>query len=94
MYLNTQELINELKGQNKSFITRVSKLQKEKYGNEDIFSAKIDFKCIEISFGENWIQFYFDNNGNVKDTIGNGQGHRYHKSIEKCAIELHKKYRS
>ena len=94
MYLNTKQLINELSGTNKSFITRVSKTQEEKYGNVDIFQARIGATYVEMYFGENWIQFSFGQENNVIDTYGNGQGHRYHKSLEKCAIELYKKYRS
>lgn len=94
MYLNTQELINELSGTNKSFITRVSRTQEEKYGNVDVFQARIGATYVEMDFGENWIEFSFDHNDKVIDTYGNGQGHKYHKSLEKCAIELYKKYRS
>lgn len=92
MYLNTQQLINELKGQNKSFITRVSNTQKEKYGNEDIFQARIGATYVDMYFGDYHIMFSFCGN-EVWDTSGNGQGHKYHKSLEKIAIELYKKYR-
>lgn len=94
MYLNTKELINELSGTNKSFITRVSKTQEEKYGNVDIFQARIGATYVDMYFGDYRITFSFDHNNKVMDTYGNGQGHKYHKSLEKCAIELYKKYRS
>ena len=88
-FLNTNQLIETLTGKNKSFIKRVSKQQEEKYGNIDIFDVTIrDIDDIEIYFGENWIRFFFRND-KVFDTIGIGQGHRYHQSIQACAEELH-----
>jgi hypothetical protein len=94
MYLNTKKLINELSGTNKSFITRVSKTQEEKYGNVDIFQARIGATYVDMYFGDYHIMFSFNSENEVWDTTGNGQGHKYHKSLEKCAIELYKKYRS
>ena len=92
-FLNTNQLIETLTGKNKSFIKRVSKQQEEKYGNIDIFDAIIrDVDDIEISFGENWIRFFFRND-KVCDTIGIGQGHRYHQSIQACAEELHNQFK-
>jgi len=99
--LNTQELINTLTGKNKSFIKRVAKHQEEKYGNIDVFTAIIypvethwygDCRKIEMQFGENWIDFYFDYKGDIVDTYGNGQGHKYHANLEACAKELYNKY--
>lgn len=94
MRYNTQDLINTLSGKNKSFIKRVAKHQEEKYGNVDIFSAYVlknnmngMTDRVSISFGDYWIEFYFKN-GKIFDTYGNGQGHKYHKSLEQCAIEL------
>ena len=43
---------------------------------------------VNISFGENWIEFYFDRNGNIKDTSGNGQGSRHQPYLENVAKEL------
>ena len=98
MRLNTQELIDILSGKNKSFIKRVAKHQEEKYGNVDIFNASIDknyrtneIDKIAISFGDYWIEFYFDYKGRIYDTYGNGQGHKYHKSLQSCAEELFRK---
>lgn len=100
MILNTQELIDTLSGKNKGFITRVSRKQLEKYGNEDVFGAIIYDKHvndyfgkikIEMQFGDYWIEFTFDDNGKVIDTYGNGQGHKYHKSLQSCAEELFRK---
>lgn len=96
MLLNTQQLIEKLSGANKSFIQRVSKRQEEKYGNKDVFWATLDFinNYIEIGFGENWLNFYFDsNNGKIICTTGIYQGGKYHKNLEKCAIELYDNYR-
>ena len=94
--LNTQQLISRLTGKNKSFIKRVSNTQENKYGNVDVFSASIetvptrqgDIAVVKMGFGENWIDFYFDYKGDVYETLGNGQGHKYHKSLEACAKEL------
>ena len=90
--LNTKQLIDALSGKNKAFISRVAKHQEEKYGNVDIFWASVEYHYVEIGFGDYSITFFFDINGNVKDTLGTGQGHRYHKSLQACAEELHKRY--
>lgn len=101
MRFNTQDLINNLSGKNKAFITRVAKHQEERYGNVDIFSASVQtfakgtyFEYIKVvmDFGENWIEFMFRPNGDLYNTYGNGQGHKYHKSLESCAIELFQKF--
>ena len=93
LLLNTQKLIETLSGKNKTFITRVAKQQYEKYRNKDVFSAYIDtyYNSIELCFGENSIEFYF-RNGEIYNTLGIGQGHKYHKNLESCAKELYKKY--
>lgn len=97
MYLHTNDLINTLTGKNKAFITRVAKHQEERYGNVDIFTASIHEtanlrgECITIMFGDYWIEFYFDNQGKLYDTYGNGQGHKYHKSLENVARELYER---
>ena len=88
MRYNTQKLINTLTGKNKAFITRVSKHQEERYGNVDVFSANVLGNVVSVDFGENWIDFTFDKQGKVIDTYGNGQGHKYHKSLESVAREL------
>ena len=97
MRYNTQDLINTLSGKNKSFIKRVANRQEQKYGNVDIFSAFVMkgnlngmTDRVSISFGDYWIEFYFKN-GKIFDTYGNGQGHKYHKSLEQCAIELYER---
>ena len=92
MRFNTKDLINALSGKNKAFITRVAKHQEERYGNVDIFSAKVFNTIVSMDFGENWIEFTFNSQGKIVDTYGNGQGHKYHKSLEQCAIELFNKY--
>ena len=94
--LNTKDLIENLTGKNKSFIKRVAKHQEEKYGNVDIFNAFITRNTyrdcmIEIQFGDYFIEFLFDLNGKLLDTYGNGQGQKYHKSLEECAKELFQK---
>ena len=99
MRYNTKQLIDTLSGKNKAFIKRVAKHQEEKYGNVDIFSASVQtigvFQThgiiVEICFGDYWIKFKFDNHGKIYDTYGNGQGHKYHKSLQACAEELFKK---
>ena len=97
MTYNTKDLIETLTGKNKSFIKRVAKHQEEKYGNVDIFTAIVyprEYSWrgyttkIEMQFGENWIDFFFNDKGEVEDTLGIGQGHRYHKNLEECAREL------
>ena len=101
MILNTQQLIETLTGKNKSFIKRVAKHQEEKYGNVDVFNAIIypvehhwygECHRIQMQFGENWIDFNLNFKGDVIDTYGNGQGHKYHKSLEECAKELFNKF--
>ena len=93
MKLDTEGLIHNLTGKNKAFVSRVAKTQEEKYGNVDVFWCRINKAYeIEIGFGDYWITFYFDDYGNVNDTLGNGQGHKYHDSLESCAIELRNKY--
>lgn len=101
MRFNTQELIRALTGKNKAFIKRVAKQQEERYGNVDVFEAIIyptqrdwygEITKVQMQFGENWIDFYIAHNGDVVDTLGIGQGHRYHKSLEACAKELLSKY--
>ena len=88
MRYNTQQLIEALTGKNRTFVKRVAKHQEERYGNRDIFSATAGNDCaVTISFGDYWIEFYF-RDGKVVDTYGNGQGHRYHKSLQSCAEEL------
>lgn len=93
LLLETQKLLEDLTGKNKTFITRVAKHQYEKYHNKNVFSAYIDtnYNSIEFCFGENSIEFYF-RNGEIYNTLGIGQGHKYHKSLASCAKELYKKY--
>ena len=90
MYFNTENLIKILTGKNKSFISRVAKQQEEKYGNVDIFQANInwDINMVEMCFGDYSIAFFFRDD-KIVDTLGNGQGHKYHKNLEACAIELY-----
>ena len=92
---DTQELKEVLTGKNKAFITKVANQQEAKYGNVDVFSATYEksnprYVVVEVCFGENWIDFYFDNNGKIFDTLGIGQGHKYHKSLESVAQEIYK----
>ena len=98
--LNTKELIENLTGKNKAFIKRVDKQQRERYGNEDVFDALLsthnkgtyfENTTIEMQFGENSIEFTFNTKGEIVNTYGNGQGHKYHKSLEACAKELFQK---
>lgn len=99
MYLNTKQLINITTGKNKSFLTRVSKQQEEKYGNVDIFDAHIDPYFynervrIIIGFGDYTITFFFDDSNHCFDKTGNGQGHRYANSLEAIATELAQKFK-
>lgn len=90
--MDTKDLINNLSGKNKAFITRVSKQQEERYGNVDIFNATIQNNFVEMCFGDYWIDFTFNSQGKVIVCYGTGQGHKYHKSLESCAIELFNKY--
>ena len=90
-FLNTKELIASLTGKNKGFITRVAKHQEEKYGNIDIFDAIIDGNHVQIGFGDYTISYYIENN-KIIDTLGNGQGSKYAKSLDACALELYKKF--
>lgn len=98
MRFNTKELIANLTGKNKSFITRVANTQERKYGNVDIFSACLVKghpnglnNLVSMCFGDYWIEFTFNNQGKIIDTYGNGQGHKYHKSLQACAEELFQK---
>ena len=96
MKLDTEGLVYNLTGANKSFLSRVAKQQEEKYGNVDIFECTISDNIynvsVEIDFGDYYIRWMFNSKGEIIDTIGSGQGHKYHKSLEKCAIELYNKY--
>ena len=89
-HLNTKTIIDNLTGKNKSFVKRVAKHQLEKYGNDDIFSASVSTDEVDIWFGDYGINFYF-RDGKVIDTLGNGQGHRYHASLQECACELNRR---
>ena len=96
-YNTTKELINALTGKNKAFITRVANHQEKKYGNTDLFSAYVLKDnmnglrdVVTITFGDYWLDFYF-RNGKIFETYGTGQGHKYHKSLEQCAIELYER---
>ena len=42
MYLNTKQLIEQLTGPNKAWVTRTENTQREKYGNEDVFGVIIN----------------------------------------------------
>jgi len=91
--MNTQSLIANTSGKNKAFLSRVNKEQEEKYGNTDIFDCRVyDQDDIAIWFGDSQIRFFFDDNGEVVDTTGNGQGHRYQDSLENVAKEIRTKY--
>lgn len=98
--LNTKDLIKNLTSKNKSFITRVANRHEKKYGNVDVFTALLnthnkgtyfESTTIEMQFGENSIEFTFNTKGEIVSTYGNGQGHKYHKSLEECAKELFQK---
>lgn len=91
-FYNTQEIIDNTTGKNKSFISRIAKHQEEKYGNVDIFDASLKYGEVSIGFGDYSLTFFFDNEGNIKDVIGNGQGGKYQSSLEDVAKELYKKF--
>lgn len=90
-FYNTQEIINNTTGKNKSFISRVAKHQEEKYGNVDIFDASLKYGEVRLGFGDYSLTFFFDDEGNIKDITGNGQG-KYQSSLEAVAKELYKKF--
>ena len=54
MYLNTKQLIEQLTGSNKAWVTRTENTQREKYGNEDVFGVIINKNndTITITLGE------------------------------------------
>jgi len=93
--LDTGLLIDNCTGKNKAFLTKVAKTQEQKYGNVDIFECDIyNIDDIEIYFGDYSIRFFFRND-KVYDTLGNGQGHKYHQSLQSVVEEireLHKNY--
>lgn len=92
MILNTTDLICNTTGKNKSFLIRVTEQQEQKYGNVDIFDCVIrNQDDIEIQFGDYYIRFWFRND-QVYDTIGTGQGHKYHKNLQSVAEEIRRKY--
>jgi len=86
--LNTKQLINSLSGDNKDWVEQIEKEQETKYGNYDIFSATVKELMIELGFGEMWITFYFNDKGEVIETIGTGQGHKYAYKLLEVAKEL------
>lgn len=90
-FLNTKELVASLTGKNKSFIIKVAKNQEEKYGNIDIFDATVEKNSVRIGFGDYTLRFFL-REGKIFDKIGNGQGHKYAKSLESCALELWHKF--
>lgn len=91
-FYNTQEIIDNTTGKNKSFISRIAKHQEEKYGNVDIFDASLKYGEVRIGFGDYSLTFFFDNEGNIEDVTGNGQGSKYQSSLEAVAKELYKKF--
>jgi len=92
MILNTTDLICNTTGKNKAFLIRVTEQQEQKYGNVDIFDCVIrNQDDIEIQFGDYYIRFWFRND-QVYDTIGTGQGHKYHKNLQSVAEEIRRKY--
>jgi len=89
--LNTNQIKLNTTGKNKAFISRVAKQQEEKYGNVDIFEASISTNEVTMYFGDYSINFYYRDN-KVIDTLGNGQGHKYHSNLESCATELYNNF--
>lgn len=99
--LNTQQLINNLTGENKAWVEETEHYQETRFGNTDVFSVTIgewssyqfgvNLKVM-IELGESFITFFFDYKGEIVDTNGNGQGSRYQPYLEKVAQELWSKF--
>lgn len=60
MVLNTQEILNSLQGKCVAWAEKHVKVQKEKYGNEDIFEAIIEHDKIVFFCGESQGEFIYD----------------------------------
>ena len=54
MLLNTKQLIEQLTGSNKAWVTRTENIQRKKYGNEDVFGVIINKNndTITITLGD------------------------------------------
>ena len=89
---STERVLQLVSGKNAAFVKRVAKQQLEKYGNHDIFDVSVRDGSVTVSIGENWITFWFKEDGTVRDTIGYGQGCKYHKQMEAIAAEVHRVY--
>lgn len=85
---STERVLKLVSGKNATFVKRVAKQQYERYGNHDIFDVSVRDGSVTVSIGENWITFWFREDGTVRDTIGYGQGSRYHKQMEDIAREV------
>lgn len=84
----TQKILDLVDAKTGAAVKRIAKNQLEKHGNDDIFNISIKDDEITVSIGENWITFFFEpHQATFHDTIGYGQGCRYHKLMETIAIE-------
>lgn len=84
----TQKILDLVDVKTGTAVKRIAKDQLEKYGNDDIFNISIQDDEITVSIGELWITFFFDpHQTTINDTIGYGQGCRYHKLMETIATE-------
>lgn len=93
MTLGTQNLISNTTGKNRSFLQRVAKEQEEKYGNSNVFECTIKDQNIVIWFGDYHLRFFFNSKGEIIDTLGNGQGHKYQNSLKNVAKEIYSKFK-
>lgn len=84
----TQKILDLVDTRTGASVKRIAKHQLEKYGNDDIFNISIEDNVICVSIGELWITFFFEpHQTTIYDTIGYGQGCRYHKLMETIATK-------
>lgn len=84
----TQKILDLVDVKTGAAVKRIAKHQLEKYGNDDIFNISIQDDEITVSIGELWITFFFDpHQTTINDTIGYGQGCRYHELMGNIATQ-------
>lgn len=88
--LDTQTLINSLDGESKQFVLDIAREQAEKYGNTNVWSARIYEYQVEIDMGEWFIGVYFSpETHNATNWVGNARGSKLELQLLQIAKELH-----
>ena len=92
MYLNTKQIIEQLTGSNKAWVTRTENTQRKKYGNEDVFGVIINKNndTITITLGESGGIFKRNQSDNKWERY---YGNLYHEEqCTKIVNELARKF--